>query len=313
MRYMLKRNGQPQNGITVYLRIGAGSLHEGDDQRGLAHFLEHLAFQGSKNVAPGEMLKTLQRLGARPGADANAFTSFDETVYQMDLPKSDQPTVDAAFMLMREIADRLSLTQEAMDKERGVILEEMKLSDRPAALAAKAQFQGLFPGVKHNDRWAIGEKSIIETASVSSVRKFYNQYYRPDRSLLIVVGEIDPAAIEAKVAALFSDWKQPGRAGRNPDIGKVKANGLHAASFTDSSLGESVSINRVRAEKYEAPTKAHYMADLRRALALSIVNQRLSVIARKPEIPFDAAAMGAGSIPGVADFVRIAASTGRGN
>lgn len=313
MRYMLKRNVTPQSGVTIYLRIAAGSLHEADDQRGLAHFLEHLAFQGSKNVAAGEMLKTLQRLGARPGADANAFTSFDETVYQMDLPKADTATVDTAFMLMREIADRLLLTQEAMDKERGVVLEEMKLSERPAARAARVQFQGLFPGVRHNERWAIGEKSIIEKASVATVRKFYNQYYRPERSMLIVVGDVDPAAIEAKIGALFSDWKQPGRAGRNPDIGRYKATGLRAGSFADSTIGESVSINRVEAEKYEAPTKATYIDGMRRGVGLAIANQRLSVLARKPDIPFDAAALGAGSIPGVAEFVRIAASTGRGN
>lgn len=312
MRYALKKNGTPAGAVTVFLRIAAGSLHETDAQRGLAHFLEHLAFAGSKNVPRGEMLKILQRLGARPGADANAFTSFDETVYLLELPHADAASIDTAFMLLREIADRLSLTQEAMDAERGVVLEEMKISDRPAARSAREHFAVMFPGVRHNTRWPIGDKTVLEKAPVSLVRKFYEQYYRPERATLILVGDIDAAAIEPKIAALFSDWQQPGKAGPEPKLGQAPAPGLRATSYTDPSLREAVSINWVRPEESGPMNKARYIEQTRRAIGLAVVNQRLLVRARQSDSPFDAAGIGGGSITGLAEYLRASANTGTG-
>lgn len=308
MRYALKRNGTPKDAVTVYLRIAAGSLHESDDQRGLAHFLEHLAFQGSANVARGELLKMLQRLGARPGADANAYTSFDETVYTLELPRADAASLDTAFMLLREIADRLLLTAEAMESERGVVLEEMRESDRPAARSARQHLAAMLPGLKHNTRWPIGDKAVIEKAPVALVRKYYQQYYRPERALLIVVGEIDPAAIEAKIGALFSDWKQPGAAGVEPDQGRFVPGPMRADSASDPALRESVNINHVRAGTRSAPDKATYQAQLRRNIAIALLNQRLLERARKSESPFEAAGAGVGQAGDVARYLRLGAN-----
>lgn len=312
MRYALKRNGTPSGAVTIFLRIAAGSLHESDAQKGLAHFLEHLAFAGSTNVPRGEMMKMLQRLGARPGADANAFTSFDETVYMFELPHADAASIDTAFMLLREVADRLTLTQEAMDAERGVVLEELKISDRPQSRSGRAHFAAMFPGLRHNSRWPIGEQAVIEKAPVSLVRKFYEQYYRPERAVMIVVGEVDPAAIETKIAALFSDWKQPGKPGADPVLGSSAGAGLRAASFSDPSLRETISINWVKPGNPEPLTKARYFEAVRRGLALAVANQRLLVRAREQETPFDAAGVGFGSISGVAQYLRVSANTAAG-
>lgn len=311
MRYALKRNGSPSGAVTIFLKIAAGSLHETDAQKGLAHFLEHMAFAGSTNVPRGEMMKTLQRLGARPGADANAFTSFDETVYMFELPHADATSVDTAFMLLREVADRLTLTQEAMDAERGVVIEELRIADRPAARSARTHFATMFPGVRHNNRWPIGEQSVLEKAPVSLVRKFYEQYYRPERAVLIVVGEIDPGAIETKVASLFADWKQPGKPGADPDLGWRPAAGLRGASFSDPSLRETISLNWVRGER-SSLTKSDYLQAVRRGIALAVLNQRLAVRARAKETPFDVAGGGMGSISGVAEYMRVSAAANPG-
>jgi zinc protease len=313
MRYALKRNGTPSGAVTIFLKIAAGSLHESDAQKGLAHFLEHMAFAGSTNVPRGEMMKTLQRLGARPGADANAFTSFDETVYMFELPHADAASIDTAFMLLREVADRLTLTQEAMDAERGVVIEELKIADRPPARGARAHFAAMFPGVRHNNRWPIGEQAVIEKAPVSLVRKFYEQYYRPERAVLIVVGEVDPAAIETKIASLFSDWKQPGKSGADPAaLGSAPGAGLRAASFADPSLRETVNINWVKPGERTSLTKANYLDAVRRGVALAVVNQRLTVRAREKETPFEAAGAGLGNISGVAEYMRVSALTNPG-
>jgi zinc protease len=312
MRYALLRNGTPANAVSVYFRIAAGSLHETDEQRGLAHFLEHLAFQGSKNVARGEMLKILQRLGASPGADANAYTSFDETVYQFELPKADAATIDTALMLLREIADRLSLTQEAMEAERGVVVEELKLSDQPTTRNARRQFAATFGGMRHLQRWPIGERSVIETAPVELVRKFYQQYYRPERGLLVIVGEIDRDAIEAKVAALFADWKQPGPAGADPDLGQLNAAALRADHYSEPSLREQVNITWARPDEQAPPTKAEYAKAVRRSLAFTILNRRLGNIAGAADAPFAVAELSLGALSNAVEFQRLAATAKAG-
>ena len=131
MRYAIMRNATPTGQASVRLRFDAGSIMERDDQQGLAHFLEHMAFNGSKKVPEGEMVKILERHGLSFGADTNASTSFDETVYQLDLPKTDDDTVDTSLMLMREAASELLIAQDAMDRERGVVLSEERTRDTP--------------------------------------------------------------------------------------------------------------------------------------------------------------------------------------
>ena len=312
MRYALMRNSTPANAVTLYFRIATGSLHETDEQRGLAHMLEHLAFQGSKNVARGELLKMLQRLGASPGADANAYTSFDETVYQFELPKADQATLDTALMLMREIADRLNLAPETLESERGVVIEELKLADQPTTRNARRQFAATFNGMRHIQRWPIGERSVIETASIDLVRKFYQQYYRPERGLLVVVGDIDMQALEAKVSTMFADWKQPGPAGTDPDLGQLKAGALQAAHYSEATLREQVSITWTRPDPRAPPTKAEFAKSVRRGMAFTVLNRRLASAVRAANSPLTAADVSLGSLSNAVELNRLAATAGAG-
>src|SRR5580698_10974497 len=147
MRYAIMKNATPPGQVSMRLRFDVGSLMERDEQQGLAHFLEHMAFNGSANVPTrGDMVKDLERLGLAFGADTNAGTAFDATTYKLDLPKSDDQTVDTSLMLLREIASNLSLNQTAMDQERGVILSEERLRDTPSYRITKARMGFMMVG-----------------------------------------------------------------------------------------------------------------------------------------------------------------------
>src|SRR5665213_3648598 len=213
MRYAIMRNDTPAGQTSIRLRIGSGSLEESDDQQGLAHVLEHMAFKGSTHVAAGEMVKILQREGLAFGADTNAETEWTQTVYQFDLPRSDQASLDTGLMLMRETAGNLTLDAAALTPERGVVLSEERLRDTPQYRAEKAQIDLLAHGQRIVDRFPIGQVDVIEHAPISLVADFYRANYRPDRATLIAVGDFDPAAMEAKIKARFSDWKAVGAAG----------------------------------------------------------------------------------------------------
>ena len=144
MRYAIRRNTTPKGAVSVRLRIDAGSLMERDDEQGIAHLMEHMAFRGSKRVADGDMVKTLQSLGLSFGADTNAFTGGTQTVYSFDMPKNDDASIDTSLMLMREIASEANITKEAMATERNVVLAEAHLGDVPSTHLRKADFQFLY-------------------------------------------------------------------------------------------------------------------------------------------------------------------------
>src|SRR5579863_4745745 len=165
MRYAILRNATPPGQASMRLRFDVGSLMELDDQQGLAHFLEHMAFNGSKNLpGRGEMVKTLERLGLAFGADTNAGTGFDNTTYKFDLPKADDASLDTALMLLREIGGNLTLDQGAMDQERGVILSEERLRDSPAYRVMKSRLGFTMEGQRPPERFPIGLVPVIQSA-----------------------------------------------------------------------------------------------------------------------------------------------------
>src|SRR5580658_65221 len=226
MRYAIMKNATPPGQVSMRLRFDVGSLMERDDQQGLAHFLEHMAFNGSTNVPTrGDMVKDLERLGLAFGADTNAGTDFADTTYKFDLPKSDDQTVDTSLMLLREVAGNLTLSQAAMDQERGVILSEERLRDTPSYRIVKQRFGFEMVGQRPPERFPIGLVPVIQNAKADLLADIYHHYYRPERATLVVVGDVDPAALEAKIKARFGDWKGQGPAGADPDLGKVATRG----------------------------------------------------------------------------------------
>lgn len=197
LRYAILRNTTPSDGVAMRLRFGSGAIQESDEQQGLAHFLEHMAFRGSRNVADGEVVKILERHGLRFGPDTNAFTAHDQTVYMFNFPKADPASLDTGLTLFREIGERLTLDPALVEAEKGVILSEERLRDVAQYRMAKANLGNALAGTRAVTRWPIGTLETIKGATAQRLRAYYEANYRPDNATLIVVGNIDPAAVEA--------------------------------------------------------------------------------------------------------------------
>lgn len=286
MRYALRKNATPPGQASVRLWFDAGSLMEADDQQGLAHFLEHMAFNGSKNVPEGEMVKILERHGLAFGADTNAQTSFDETTYQLDLPKTDADTVDTSLMLLREAAGELTIAPEAVDRERGVVLSEERTRDTPGYRVAIATLSAQMEGQLPPKRIPIGKTEVLKTAPAQRIRDFYEAYYRPERAVLVAVGDFDVDAMEAKIKAKFGDWVGKGANGKNPDVGPVAKRGPTAKLIVEAGAPWSVQMTWTRKPDGLLETKALDERDMLENLAFAVVNRRMQALSRSAEPPF---------------------------
>ena len=289
MRYAIRRQAIPPGQAALRLHISAGSLNEADGQQGYAHFVEHMAFNGSTRVPEGEMVKILERLGLAFGADTNASTGFEETVYRLDLPKTDAQTLDTSFMLLREVASELTFSPAAVDRERGVVLSEERSGDGPALRVARASSAFMFRDQLPPRRFPIGEVEVLKAADAARLRAFYQAWYRPESAVLVAVGDFDPRQVEARIRETFSDWKAAGAPGVAPPIGKVARRGPEARVFVDASLPAALAVAWVSEPERAADTLARRQVSLERALVLAILNLRLSDIARNGNPPFLAA------------------------
>ena len=286
MRYEIMRNALPEGVASVRMRIAAGSLQEADNQRGIAHFIEHMAFNGTKNFPEGDAFLVLQRMGLSIGPHVNAATDFGQTYYSFDVPGTDDETLGVALKMLREMADRLLLDPAAIDRERGVIQSEERSRAGADLQAALARLNLWFEGQRYAVRFPIGDMATIRSAKREVLADYYNRYYRPERALIVVVGDVDPVQMEARLKALFSDWSQPGEPGRDPDFGTVKHRGLTAGHMTNPSLPESVTISWIKPNAPVADTRAVRREDNLRAIAFTTLNRRLNRIARQTNAPF---------------------------
>ncbi len=286
MRYAIMRNATPGGQTSLRLRVGSGSLEESDAQQGLAHVLEHMSFKGSTHVPAGEMIKILQRKGLAFGPDTNAETEWTQTVYMLDLPRSDADTIDTGLMLMRETAGNLTLDDKALTPERGVVLSEERLRDTPEYRAEKAQIELLAQGQRIVDRFPIGTVDVIEHAPISLLRDYYRANYRPDRTTLIAVGDFDPADMEAKIKARFADWTPVGPPPTEPALGAVASRGLTAKVVRLPGSSTRALIAWVHPHDATPDTTARRRRETIDALALAVLNRRLSVIAHGRNPPF---------------------------
>jgi zinc protease len=291
MRYVVMKNATPGGQASFRLRFAAGSMDESDTEQGLAHLLEHMAFDGSTHVANGEMIKILERHGLAFGADTNASTSWEETVYKLDLPKADDDTLDTSLMLLREVASELNLSQDAIDKERGVVLSEERLRDTPGYHVAKASLQLDLQGQLAARRFPIGQVEAVRNATRDQLLDIYSRYYRPERAVLVAVGDFDPDAIEAKIKARFGDWKPKAAPGPEPDHGTVLKRGPATQLLVEPGAPQIVEMNWVSPPDLGADSKAKRRGDMIDNLALAVLNRRLDRLVRADDPPF----LGAGA------------------
>ena len=309
MTYMIARNTTPPGKATVRLRIAAGSLMESEKQRGLAHFLEHMAFKGSKNVPENEMIRILERHGLSFGADTNAFTTFRETAYVLEIPKVSEETVDTVMFLLREVAGNLNITQDAIERERGVVLGEERVRNSPQTAVAEYQASKMFAGQKLPERLPIGLVSVLKGAQRADFVDFYRAFYRPELATLVVAGDIDPDAIEAKIKAKFGDWKPavPGPI-RQIDFGSYRDKGLVADTYVAHGLSDSISMTWTRPVDEHYRTVGKGLHELLSALAVQIVNERLARLIARDEASFSLAMVGQGSLDNAGESVSLTIS-----
>ena len=309
MGYVLMKNATPQKQASLRLRIAAGSLEERDDQQGLMHFIEHMAFDGSTHVAHGEMIKILERHGLAFGPDTNAFTSFDQTVYQLDLPQTDDETLDTGLMLLRETAGELTLDPAAIDSERGVILSEERLRDTPALHIARKQYDFYYPGDRIAGRFPIGDVATIKSASRAQLADLYNTYYRPDRTVLVAIGDFDLDRMEAKIRARFGDWtaKAPDRP--NPDLGPIDRRGTQALAVVEPGGPSAVHLVWISQPDLRPDRQALRRERIWRQIGFAVLNRRFQNLTRAEQPPFLAAGAGRYTTLRTADVVDLGAIT----
>ena len=284
MKYAIRQNATPKEGVSLRLHFSFGSIAESERERGLAHFIEHMAFNGTTGVAEGEMKRILERHGLSFGADTNAFTSYDSTFYMLELPKNGDELVDTALFLMREVASEVKFDAAAVDRERGVILSEKRAREGYQLRRAFENIQYHMPQSAYAKALPIGTEQVLKTASAAELADLYRRYYRPENTTLVIAGDIDPAAIEAKIKAKFESWRGNGAAGARLDKGKVDFDRpAEISTFTDPAVETTVMMTRYRPWQDPADTRARRRELTIQQVALGLLSRRLQMLANSAD------------------------------
>lgn len=303
MRYIIRPNASPPGQGKVQLWVNFGSAAEEDSERGLAHFIEHMAFNGSTNLPEGEMVKLLEREGLAFGADTNASTGFDTTLYKLELPRNDMALLNTALMLMRETASEISFNEDAVAREKGVILSERRVRDTYALRGVADQLRFFYPEARFSDRMPIGKTRTIEATTGEQLRDLYRRYYRPDNAALIVVGDYDADAVEALVRQHFSSWN-PTNPVPLPEFGPVDpAQAGEDDIYLHAALPEKLTIARHAVFEDRPDTIANRQQNILRQVGYGILNRRLQRLSRLEDPPFRAATLATG------DFLEVSRIT----
>lgn len=285
LRYALMRNGNPAGEATVRFNIEVGYREETDAEAGAAHFVEHMAFNGSTNIPEGKLLPMLERLGLAFGADTNATTSVDFTTYKLQLPRTDDETVDTALKVMREMAGNLLFDPAAVDRERGIMLSEAQVRNSPQRRQGADYLEAALPGSRIGPRVRFDEERI-RNITAAELKAFYQGYYRPERATLVIVGDFDVAAMRAKIEASFSDWRGQGPA-RDLYKGPVPAAGSAVAidSFVDPGTPEIIQLHRITAWEPGENSVAATRDEALRAVAAAALSNRIAALSRAADSP----------------------------
>ena len=291
LTFFIRRNGQPEKRVLLRLAVKAGSIDEADDQRGLAHLLEHMAFNGSTHFKSGELVKYLESIGSRFGADVNAYTSFDETVYMLEVPTDRDGLLTRGFEALSDFAGGASLDDSEIDRERGVVIEEWRGGQGAGTRMQGAQMEGLFGESRYVDRLPIGLPELLKSVPAQRVRDFYRDFYRPDRMAVIVVGDIDPSNIEALIRTHFGSL--PAR----PPVPRleypVPAHQDTRYVVVSDPEAQASSISIVHKRPLETlRTAGDYRRSMMLGLVHDMVGSRFAEIARRPDAPFLRASTG---------------------
>jgi zinc protease len=299
LRYYVRANGQPANRAELRLVVNAGSVLEDDDQRGLAHFVEHMAFNGTERFPKQAIVTFMESIGMRFGPSVNAFTSFDETVYQLQIPTDRPDAMDKAFMILEDWAQRVSFDPAEIDKERGVIIEEWRLRRGAQARMQDQQFPVLFAGSRYAERLPIGTVEILKGFKHERLKQFYTDWYRPDLMAVIAVGDFDRAAMEKRIRTQFAALRSPASPRPRAVSTIPDRPGTAFAIATDPEARTTeVSVHHLMPPPKAPTTVGAFRQHIVEGLFAGLLNARFSELAQQADPPF----LGAGAASG--RFVR---------
>ena len=296
LHYIIRRNQKPEKRAELRLVVNAGSILEDDDQRGLAHFVEHMMFDGTKRFPKQDIVNFLERVGMRFGADVNAYTSFDETVYMLQIPTDTARLVNTALDILQDWAGGATAFDPAeMKKERGVVIEEWRTGRDASTRVQNRQFPVMLQGSKYALRVPIGTKENLESFADSFAVKFYRDWYRPDLMTVIAVGDFDAAQMEASIQQRFTAIKGP--ATERPRTYAAVPD--HDQTLISIETDKEYPLASVGLLWLKPRDSLHTVADFRRTLVKSLydgmVNARFSEISQRADAPFAFAQGGHGA------------------
>ncbi|HEY4247987.1 MAG TPA: insulinase family protein [Lacunisphaera sp.] len=288
LRYAILPNHEPKGRVSARLAVHVGSLYENENQRGLAHFLEHMAFNGSTHFPAASVVEFFQKMGMDFGGDTNASTGFDRTIYQLELPDTKPETIHEALTFFSDVAGGLLLEDKMVDKERGIILSEKRARDSVGLRTYLAELEFLVPNTRWPQRLPIGLEEVIKTAKRDRFVEFYNTWYRPERMVLVVTGDISVADIEPVIKELFSPIVARAPAQPEPNLGVITTNNSVISSLHSEPEAGSVNValETIVPYQFEPDTTELRLKYLPRTLALQMLNRRLSILAKKEGSPF---------------------------
>ena len=288
LTYYIQNNPKPENKVELRLVINAGSILEDEDQLGLAHFMEHMCFNGTKNFKKNELVDYLQSIGVKFGAHLNAYTSFDQTVYILPIPSDDPEKLEQGFQIIEDWAHNALLTDEEIDNERGVVLEEYRLGKGADERMMQRYLPKMMYGSMYAERLPIGTKENLETFKYESLKRFYNDWYRPDLMAVVAVGDINVATLEAKIKSHFGHIKNPVNPRPRPSFDLPN----HKETFVAIESDKEAPFSNVRLmfkDKVNSKPNVTY-ADYRKSMVENLfsqmINNRLDEIRNGENPPF---------------------------
>ena len=294
-RYVLIENHEPKARVSMHLNVQTGSMNESDQEQGLAHFLEHMMFNGSTHFKPGELVKYFQNIGMQFGPDANAHTGFYETVYDVLLPQGDKEDLKKGFVVLKDYAEGAFLLQSEIDKERKVVLAEKRTRDSASYRTFVSTLKFELPDTRIPKRLPIGKENIIKNADRSLLKKFYDTWYRPENMVVVMAGEFNTGTAVSLIKENFSTISA--RAQRRPDvdIGEINHQGIKPFYHFEKETGNTTVSIEVLRKTYKTPDSfALQKKWLLKNIADRIVQDRLDAMIGKPGTPFTSAAISSG-------------------
>lgn len=288
LKYYVKHNDRPADKVELRLVVNAGSILEKPNQQGLAHFMEHMNFNGTKNFEKNELVDYLQSIGVKFGADLNAYTSFDETVFILPIPSDDKKQLDQGFQIIEDWAHNAKLEEHQIDDERGVVLEEYRLGQG----AGKRMQQDYLPKVLYKSRYAdrlpIGTKKNLENFDYDDIRSFYRTWYRPDLMAVVAIGDADPAMLEKKIKSHFSGIENPDNAPERKtyDLPNHKKTLIAITSDPEASSSSVRLMYKDKENRQTETSLKNYRHGILERLFSKMINNRLNDLTNQENPPF---------------------------